>query len=63
MVKRCPYCEADLQKPIPSPKDVELAKTPKGGWTRDTLRDWGVPWPPPKGWRDRLRDIWKRAMQ
>jgi hypothetical protein len=28
--------------------------TPSGGWTRARLASWGVPWPPPKGWRKRL---------
>lgn len=30
---------------------IENGKTPKGGWTRDTLQMWGVSWPPPKGWK------------
>lgn len=34
--------------------EIEAAMTPKGGWTRETLAAWGVPWPPPKGWRKRL---------
>ena len=33
---------------------IEAAKTAAGGWTRDTLSKWGVSWPPPKGWRQRL---------
>lgn len=32
-------------------EEIEAAMTPKGGWTRDTLAKWGVPWPPPKGWK------------
>lgn len=28
--------------------------TPQGGWTRETLESWGVPWPPPKGWKKAL---------
>lgn len=31
--------------------EIEAAKSPKGGFKRDTLAEWGVPWPPPKGWR------------
>ena len=38
----------------PTPEEIESAKTPKGGWTRETLERWGVPWPPPKGWKKRL---------
>jgi hypothetical protein len=33
---------------------IEAAKTSRGGWTRDTLAQWGVPWPPPKGWKAAL---------
>jgi hypothetical protein len=35
-------------------EEVEAAKTPNGGWTREQLSKWGVPWPPPKGWRKKL---------
>jgi hypothetical protein len=35
-------------------EEIEAAKTPAGGWTRATLAQWGVPWPPPKGWRAKL---------
>lgn len=34
--------------------EINAARTAKGGWTRKTLAGWGVPWPPPKGWRQRL---------
>lgn len=36
---------------LPSPEDIAAARTPAGGWTRAQLDQWGVPWPPPKGWR------------
>lgn len=37
------------------PREVIMAgRTEAGGWTRETLRQWGVPWPPPKGWLARL---------
>ena len=32
---------------------VEVA-TNRGAWTREQLGILGVPWPPPKGWRERL---------
>lgn len=32
--------------------EVEKKRTPKGGYTRETLAGWGVPWPPPAGWVD-----------
>lgn len=35
----------------PSPAEIDAAKTPRGGFTRAQLEVWGVPWPPPKGWR------------
>lgn len=37
-----------------SEDEIEAAKTPNGGWTRETLAGWGVPWPPPKGWKKAL---------
>jgi hypothetical protein len=30
---------------------ILAAMTPDGGYTRATLAEWGVPWPPPKGWK------------
>ena len=33
---------------------IEDAKTESGGWTKETLAGWGVPWPPPKGWKEQL---------
>lgn len=39
---------------LPTVKEIEDTMTPAGGWTRDTLASWGVPWPPPKGWRQEL---------
>ena len=38
----------------PTAAQIEAARTPAGGWTKDTLAQWGVPWPPPKGWRRKL---------
>lgn len=35
-------------------EEMEAAKSPRGGWTRKTLAGWGVPWPPPSGWRRQL---------
>lgn len=43
------------QTPIrPTPDEIEAARSPFGGWTAATLASWGVPWPPPKGWRRAL---------
>ncbi|MFJ2191682.1 TnsA endonuclease N-terminal domain-containing protein [Kitasatospora sp. NPDC087861] len=41
---------------IPTPEEIEAARTPAGGWKRAQLAAWGVPWPPPKGWKERLAD-------
>ena len=29
-------------------------QTEHGGWTKSQLEEWGVPWPPPPGWRVNL---------
>lgn len=39
---------------LPSPEEIESARTPAGGWTRNQLAAWGVPWPPPKEWKAEL---------
>jgi hypothetical protein len=35
-------------------EEIESQQTENGGWTKSTLEQWGVPWPPPKGWKERL---------
>jgi hypothetical protein len=40
--------------PAPSPKEIAAACKGPGGWTKVQLAAWGVPWPPPKGWRAEL---------
>ena len=35
-------------------EEIMAAKTERGGWTKATLSAWGVPWPPPKGWKRAL---------
>lgn len=37
-------------------EEIEAKKTKNGGWTKDTLAEWGIPWPPVKGWKQRLID-------
>lgn len=44
---------------IPSPTEIEARRTPTGGWTKVQLAQWGVPWPPSKGWRQKLVREWK----
>jgi hypothetical protein len=33
---------------------TEMFRTPAGGWTKKQLAEWGVRWPPMRGWRRRL---------
>ena len=35
-------------------EEIEAAKTNNGGWTKEQLEQWGVPWPPKKGWKNKL---------
>jgi hypothetical protein len=48
-----------VPKQWPTEAEIIAARTNAGGWTRETLARWGVPWPPPKGWRRALvaRDV------
>jgi hypothetical protein len=48
-----------MDRKIPSPTEVEDAKTAKGGWTKDTFAAWGVEWPPQPGWKELLRQEWE----
>ena len=40
-----------MSTPIPE-QEILDARSPKGAWTKKTLAEWGVPWPPPGGWKD-----------
>jgi hypothetical protein len=46
---------------LPSPEEVEQARTPAGGWTKQQLARWGVARPPPKGWRSDLERRYRQA--
>jgi len=35
---------------------IEAKRSERGGWSRDQLAEFGVDWPPPKGWRRWLID-------
>lgn len=37
-------------------EEILAASTGNKGWTRKQLASWGVAWPPPKGWMERLID-------
>ena len=45
-----------VPRPAPSPEEVARASTSTkvGAWTAKQLAEWGVPHPPPKGWRTEL---------
>ncbi|MGW2426766.1 hypothetical protein ACWC0C_47875 [Streptomyces sp. NPDC001709] len=44
---------------VPSPDEVAAAQTPNGGWSKNQLAEWGIPWPPPMGWRKHLEAKWR----
>ena len=48
--------EGDPTPTFLTPDQVKAAQSSRGGWKRATLASWGVPWPPPKGWRRALED-------
>lgn len=35
-------------------REIIAAQTKKGGYSREQLQKWGVPFPPPKGWKKAL---------
>lgn len=37
-------------------EEIEACKTPKGGFTKSQLAQWGVIWPPKRGWKQALID-------
>lgn len=39
---------------MPTLEEIEAGKSPKGGYNKATLAKWGVPWPPPTGWKEAL---------
>jgi hypothetical protein len=43
---------------LPSPAEIRAARTARGGWTKATLKRWGVSWPPTKGWKAKLEQAW-----
>jgi len=44
---------------LPSPEEIAAAQTGPGGWKANQLAQWGVPWPPPAGWRAELERRWR----
>ena len=50
------HAEALARLPRVPREEIEACRTPAGGYsfTRERLAAWGVPWPPPPGWRAAL---------
>lgn len=42
-------------------EEIMAARTKNGGWTKATLSQWGVDWPPQKGWIKRITETHKSA--
>lgn len=39
---------------IPTVEEIYAKQTSRGGWLKEDLQRWGIGWPPPKGWKNRL---------
>lgn len=37
-----------------SKEEIEEKRSKNGGWSKEVLTEWGVPWPPPKHWKRAL---------
>jgi hypothetical protein len=37
-----------------SEEEIMSKQTPAGGWTKQQLAHWGVPWPPPNAWKKEI---------
>lgn len=48
---------------MPTASEIEAKRTAKGGYTKAQLAEWGVPWPPPKGWKRRLEQCSAHAVK
>lgn len=42
---------------LPGPQEIKARRTNSRGFTKETLAEWGVAWPPMKGW---LKELNKR---
>lgn len=43
----------------PSPAEIEAAKTPRGGFSKESFKRLGLPYPPSRGWRRELERRWR----
>jgi len=50
----CPACRQECINSVIEEDAIETERTDLGGWTAESLAQWGIPWPPPKGWKKEL---------
>jgi hypothetical protein len=43
-----------------SDREIVKHRSRAGGWTKATLSRWGIAWPPPKGWRQKLAENYRK---
>jgi len=52
------FCAGQVAKTKqPTREQIEAGRTPRGGWSRRQLAEWGVSWPPPHGWKQTLEQV------
>lgn len=47
---------------VPSPQEILDKMTPAGAWTAKQLAEWGVGWPPLRGWRETLATRYQQGL-
>lgn len=52
-VATCGYYDHFNPNSVPA-ADILAARSPKGGWTKSQLFEWGIAYPPPRGWTRNL---------
>lgn len=48
-------------EPVPTRQEILDSRSGSNTWTSDTVAVWGVPWPLPQGWRERLEMLADRV--
>lgn len=46
-----------------SEQEILSRRSPAGGWTRKQLAEWGISWPPRRGWKKRLMQSGRMVQQ
>lgn len=49
-----------VAKAAPSPREIDAVAGCHGAMQ---LAAWGVPWPPPKGWKAELAELWRKQQE